>query len=444
MSRTTSMLMLLSLLLAPGLGFGSSGQLQDEVEVLTLEELERRAMDNNPTLVQARDRVRAAAGLTLQAGLYPNPKIGYLGEELTFRAPGRTSEHLLVVEQSLVTAGKLRHRRSVARESETQVTLLAEAQRFRVLTDVRSLFYQSLASGRLVEFRGQLVELTNEAVEITRQLVNNGAADRGDLLEAEIEARRALLVLETTRQEHRRTRRQLAAVVGDPAIETALFEGSIDETPPQLQWEETLSQLLGNSPELASARTGVDRAEAFVRSAKAERVPDIMLRSGVGYNLDRFELGDDAVGMEAFVEAMVELPLFDRNQGNIAAAEALRSGAQEEVRRAELALRARLAAAFSDYEAARIAVDIYRIEIIPNAEEAHDLYLVRYRQMAAAYPQVLIARRTLLESQVDWVAALNELWRSATLIRGLLLNDGLSLAPGGGLPGGDDTMTSRR
>ena len=62
---------------------------------LRLEDLERMALDNNPTIAQAAAGIRAAEGRTLQAGLYPNPIMGYIGEEISGRAPrtsSRTSE----------------------------------------------------------------------------------------------------------------------------------------------------------------------------------------------------------------------------------------------------------------------------------------------------------------------------------------------------------------
>ena len=49
---------------------------------LTLEQLQEMALANNPTLAQAKAGVRAAAGRSRQAGLWPNPTIGYSGDEI--------------------------------------------------------------------------------------------------------------------------------------------------------------------------------------------------------------------------------------------------------------------------------------------------------------------------------------------------------------------------
>src|SRR5215472_18408320 len=49
---------------------------------LTLEQLEQMASERNPTLKQAEAELRAAEGRKRQAGLYPNPTMGYQGQEI--------------------------------------------------------------------------------------------------------------------------------------------------------------------------------------------------------------------------------------------------------------------------------------------------------------------------------------------------------------------------
>ncbi len=84
----TSRMALAALLVAFWPAQVKSGITQQESSqrTLRLEDLERMALENNPTIAQAEAAVRAAEGRRVQAGLYPNPILGYLGEELSFRA----------------------------------------------------------------------------------------------------------------------------------------------------------------------------------------------------------------------------------------------------------------------------------------------------------------------------------------------------------------------
>ena len=74
---------------------------------LTLKRLERLAQQHNPTLIQARTQIEGERAKALQAGLYPNPLIGYSGEQIAVN--GTAGEfHGGFVQQEIVTAGKLR------------------------------------------------------------------------------------------------------------------------------------------------------------------------------------------------------------------------------------------------------------------------------------------------------------------------------------------------
>ena len=59
--------------------------------------------------------------------------------------------------------------------------------------------------------------------------------------------------------------------------------------------------------------------------------------------------------------------------------------------RVKLSLRLRMARAYKQYQDSLTRVEKYRTQMIPRAQKAYDLYLTSFRQMAAAYPQVLIA-----------------------------------------------------
>jgi len=68
--------------------------------------------------------------------------------------------------------------------------------------------------------------------------------------------------------------------------------------------------------------------------------------------------------------------------------------------------------------------------MLPRAQQAYRLYQANYQRMAAAYPQVLISQRTLFQLEGDYIQALENTWRSALLIRGFGLSDGLAEAHG--------------
>ena len=101
----------------------------------TLAEMERIAMANNPTLTQATMRVQALQGKQVQVGLYPNPVVGYIGDEMGNE--GTAGQQGGFVRQEIVTAGKLRLDRAVAGHEISQAEFALQSQLCRVLNDVR-------------------------------------------------------------------------------------------------------------------------------------------------------------------------------------------------------------------------------------------------------------------------------------------------------------------
>src|SRR5262252_5431206 len=406
---------------------------------LRLEDLERMALQNNPTVGQAEAAVRAAEGRRVQAGLMPNPIIGYLGEELSARAFDQKSEHYVFAEQEVPLGGKLKKSRDVFARERAQAQAEAAAQKQRVLNAARALYYEALGAQRLVEVRAELAKLAGEAVEVTGELFNTGAADRPDALAIQVEARRAGLDLIMAENERDQIWRQIGAVVGDPFLKPARLAGDLEQGLPALEQDQLLAALLRVSPEVKRAQAGIERARASLARAKAEPTPNLFLRGGMGYSAELLETFPPQPpgrksGPEAFAEVGLRIPLFNRNQGAIAEASAELDFAEREARRVELMLRARTASAFRAYQNALTVATEYGEQIVPRARQAYELYLASFKQMAAAYPQVLIAQRTFFQTQAEYVRALVDVWRNATLLQGFMLTGALD-APGGVSPG---------
>jgi cobalt-zinc-cadmium efflux system outer membrane protein len=422
-----------------------SAQNQTSGCVLALADLERMALQANPTLAEAQAAIRAAEGRRVQAGLWPNPVVGYTGEEFSTRAFGEKSEHFAFVEQTILLGGKLGKSRRIFAQEKILAEQEAVAQRYRILNTVRMLFYEALGAQRRVETRAELVRIAREAVGVTEQLFNVGQADRPDAYQIEIEAQRAQLDLVMAENRQDQVWQQLGAVLGDPFLKPACLVDDLERGLPALDLDAALATLLGGSPELKRAQAAVQRARAAIARAKAERVPDIFLRGGFGYSAELLEtrnprLAGRKTGPEGFLEIGVRLPIFNRNQGNITTAYAELEIAEREARRVELALRARMAAVFRSYRNALRVVTQYERQVLPRAKRGYQLYLAGFKQMAAAYPQMLIAQRTLFQAQDTYIDALVEAWQSAIQIQCFLLTGGLD-APAGARPEGGPELS---
>jgi cobalt-zinc-cadmium efflux system outer membrane protein len=396
-----------------------------------LEDLERLAAERNPTIEQADAILRAVNGRHRQASVYPNPLVGYGASDITVRQPGR-GKHMLWVQQPIITAGKRRLVQQAIAQEQVHAEAEKAMQRQRVLNAVRALYYEALGTWRTLELRRQLASLARAAVDVSEDLYNVGQADRPDVIEVEIEAERADIDVQRAEHDLERVWHELAAMVGVPDLPLSPLAGDLEAEVPIVDEAAVRERVLRDSAEVRIARARLEHARASMARARADRVPNFFIRAGGGYNAERYAIGKD-VGPEFFFEVGVPLPIFDRNQGSIAQAEAQVRLAEQELRRVELSLRTRFAGAVRNYRDAQRTVERYQRGVLAQAQRGYEMYLARFREMAASYPQVLIAQRTLSQVRAEYVRALVDLWQASVALDGELVTGGLE--PPDSVPG---------
>jgi len=392
-------------------------------KTISLEELQQMALQNNPTFAQATANIRAAGGRKQQSGLYPNPTVGYLGEEIR-GGSFRGGEQGFFVQQDIVTAGKLGLNRNIFEQEKKQAETEAEEQTLRVITNVKMSYIQALAAQQTLELRHDLSKLAQDAVDTSHQLANVGQADTPDVLEAEVEAQQAELAVTMAEQNQQRVWKELTAVVGNTKLPLMHLEGSLEDSQP-VDAEDLVDKIVNESPAVKIAELGVKKAEASLARAKREPIPDLQLRAGMQQNRELSETTGRPVGLQGFADVGLQIPIFNRNQGNIATSKADLERAKREVDRVKLALRERAASVVQGYTYSQTAASRYKSQMIPRAQKAYEMYAKKYKEMAAAYPQVLIAQRTLMQLQVAYVNALESIATNSVALHSYLLTDGL-------------------
>src|SRR5262249_477406 len=135
------------------------------------------------------------------------------------------------------------------------------------------------------------------------------------------------------------------------------------------------------SPATRIASSAAERANAQLARASREKLPDIIARAGLDYNHEPLANPLVATGWQWNAQLALELPLFNRNQGNIAAARSDIERAQGEKQRVALTLRERASTAFDEYVNARLSAEEYRDSLVPLATRSYRLMFDRYGEM---------------------------------------------------------------
>ena len=379
---------------------------------------------DNPTLQQAAAVVRRSEAQARQASLYPNPTVGYQGDQIRGGSYGG-GEQGGFVAQTIILGGKLGLRRDIYQQQKQSDQIAAEAQVLRVHSDVTRMFYHALSAQQTVLVRGRLLGLANDAAQTAHQLANVGQADSPDVLQAEVEADQAAIDYTVAQRLFLERFKSLAALAGNPAIEVAPLDAALDAAP-EIDADHIVDTIVRQGPTVKQANQQVAIAEARLKDARREVVPDLQLRAGEQANLEALpEAPGKKTGAQSFASVGIELPLWNRNQGNQRAAEADLDHARQEITRTQLSLREQAEAALQNYLSARLEAERYRTALLPRARRAYELYLDKYQNMAQAYPQVIVSQRTLFELEVHYIDSLDRMWQNAIALQNFTLQGGL-------------------
>ncbi|MDT8069544.1 MAG: TolC family protein [Terriglobia bacterium] len=395
-----------------------------KAEVKKLDDFEQLALKNNPTMKQAQAIAGESSALARQAGLWPNPSIGYQGEQIR-GGSYRGGEQGGFVQQNIVLGGKLRRRKEVFEQQRRADNLGIEEQRLNVLGGVRVRFYQALAAQRTVEVRQRLLQIALDAAATAHQLANVGQADAPDILQTEVEAEQAKLDFVRAQREYIQAFNTLAVISGQPGLPLTFLDGDL-EHPPEIDIEHWGDTAVQRSPAIKRAEQEAKRAEAVLSRDKREAIPDLTLRAGIQQNRELDPESMRPVGAQGFATASIQIPLFNRNQGNVEASRLELERARQEIDRTKFSLAQQAQPFLQRYATEKLEVERYRMQMIPRAQRAYELYLQKYRNMAAAYPEVIISQRTYFQLQENYARALGELWSSAVQLQNYLYADGLS------------------
>ncbi len=385
----------------------------------SVDDFVRLAVERNPRLARANLAIEAARGRHHQAGLYPNPDVAVTWDEIGDRS---SPDRLGIVTapkitQTIVTGGKLTLAQAVVAREIDQATLELVAERFAVVGAVRAAFYEAYILQKRAEILAELVKLADEAVANGKVLLDAKPPliARLDYIQLEVERERFRAELLSAQRELPGTYRRLAAVAGTPTAIPSAVEGTFDGLP-AYDPDAAREAVLTYHPQVRAARVGVDRAQAAVRRAEVEPIPNVS--AYVGY-IRQFEnrSHDGAIGFS------VPVPVWNKNQGNIRAAKAELGMAIQTVGQTENDLAARVATAFQAYSSARARAEVYQKELLPRAEETHKLSLVAFKGGQFEYLRVIQAQRAIAEARLEHNKSIGEAWKAAAELSGLLLEE---------------------
>lgn len=403
-----------------------------------LTDLRALAAEHNPTLKQAFQLIRGVEGKALQAGLWPNPTIAYVGEQIGLDGTAGEFQGGLI-RQRIVTGGKLRlsrekyeARADVARHNLT-------SQEFRVFNNVNTAYYELLAADARLALHEDLYNIAKDRYKTVFELTNIGKKNHAELKLAGADLQKVRLDLFMTRNERKKAQVELESVIGTPLGETFVLMGKLDDDIPEVlpEWEAMLAGTLENSPQVLAALDKLRADEITLEREKREPIPDLVLEAGVGRNI----VDDQTVYMAGL---SLEIPLFDRNQGTILQAEADLERQRAEIDRIRLELTRRFAQEYSHFLTRYKSVLDFQTTVLPKSESAYQMQLEMYDRSRIDWMDVLSFQTAYLLNRIQMVDHLLNFHRRRIALEGFLLENGLQVPDSPTPPGHIDAVPKPR
>jgi cobalt-zinc-cadmium efflux system outer membrane protein len=206
------------------------------------------------------------------------------------------------------------------------------------------------------------------------------------------------------------SRKRLAAMWGAERVTFEKVEGSLDGVLDSIPSLDALRLRLSLNPDLARWDTELQLRRSSLSSEKAARIPDIKVSAGFRqYEEDRTDALAFGIG--------VPLPLFDRNQGNIRAAEYELFKVESMRSATELALATKLTETHAALVGANQRITTLRGKVVPAMEQAFAAAHDGYQQGKFGFLDILDAQRGLFEAKGALVDALSDYHAALTDIQ---------------------------
>ena len=307
-----------------------------------LQRLSLAALYFNPALDVARARLARADAAVVTAGSRPNPTLGI--------SPGFPSPYLLTLDFAvpIETAGKRGYRVQGARSLGDATRLDLADSAWTVLSGVRLALLNYLLASRTQEMVRSEEQIRTDQVTILERILSAGEIPRFDVDLARIELSKTAVAMRTAEGQASEARAALAAAIGIPAagLQDAQFEWPDMDTPPNtetMSMTEIQRDALVNRLDIRRSLAQYAAAESDLQLEIAKQYPDINL--GPGYTYEE-KHSFFTVGLSSAI------PLFNRNQGPIADAEARRKEAAAAFVQTQAQVIARSERALAAYSAA--------------------------------------------------------------------------------------------
>lgn len=340
------------------------------------------ATSRNLALAAARRQRAIREAAIRSARQAPNPAV-------SFEASRDAPHQVFSFDLPLELGGKRRRRIDLATEESTLADVDVQVEMRAVRRELRQAFYSLVASDERVRLADSVLDIARRVRDAAQGRFDAGAVPRLEVLQADLGVIRAETDAELARSTRAADQARLNAVLDLPPQQPQIPAGSLSEDTTAIGYDQALTLAVASNVDLIGLDRQIAIEQRRVDLLRAERVPTPVFSVGALFN----NPPDFTVGPRAAVS--VDLPIFSRNQGQIAeavATGALLRGQRDATRRG---IENSVYGTIARIEAQRRQVAAYRDRLVPTATDLEVLAEESYRAGRTSVLGVLDAQRSL-------------------------------------------------
>ena len=373
---------------------------------ITLDEAIRLALQHNHALLAARTTILQNQALETTANLRPNPTLSWDAQFLPIFQPNQfTADYINNSAQFdlgigyLFERGKKRQHRLQAAKDQTTVSRSQVTDNERQLTfNVSQQFIGVVLAQSTVDFARQDLDSFQKTVDISEERYKAGAVSEGDFLKIKLQFLQFQTDLSAAVLAKVQAIAALRQLVGFESVPDMFdVEGQLDYQPVHAGLEDLKALAMRTRPDLLAAQQSVIAARSQELLAEANGKRDV----GASFNYSHVA----ATNTGAFF-FNVQLPIFDRNQGEIARTRYAITQSQEQASESSQQVMTDVVDAYEALRTNDQIVQLYRGGYVDAAQKSRDISEYAYKKGAASLLDFLDAERTYRSNQLAYRQAL--------------------------------------
>src|SRR5580698_4687021 len=373
---------------------------------ISLDDAIQMALRHNHNLLAARTTIQQSEAEETTANLRPNPVILGDAQFLPIFSPSEFSADYIdntaqfdLGVSYLFERGKKRQHRLQAAKDQTAVTRSQVDDNERSLTfSVASQFINVELAQSTLELATQDLKSFQNTVDIGEARYKAGDIGEGDLLKIKLQMLQFQTDVSAARLAQVQGLSDLRQLLGYESI-TPDYDvaGAFDYQPVKGNLEDFQARALQTRPDLRAAEQGVTAANSQHELQKAIGKRDVTAQAS--YSHVSYSNSISLFGQ-------IQLPVFDRNQGEIARAGFAITQAQEQEKFANGQVLTDVRDAFENLRTNDQVVGLYRSGYLDQAQQSRDISEYAYRRGAASLLDFLDAERSYRATQLAYRQAL--------------------------------------